>query len=51
MTLKQLIEFAREHFSDGLKVEDYSCYDCGAWQTCEFAFDAYNTNGDCLAEK
>jgi len=51
MTLKQLIEDAREHFNAGMKVEDYTCYNCGAWQGCLYAFDVYNTDGDCLAEK
>lgn len=31
--------------------EDTTCWDCTSKDTCEFAFDAYNTNGDCLAEK
>lgn len=28
-----------------------SCHDCGDKYDCDFAWDAYNTNGDCLAEK
>jgi hypothetical protein len=32
-------------------IDVFSCDDCGARKTCEFAFDAYNTDGDCLAEK
>lgn len=31
--------------------EMYTCYGCGARDRCEFAWDEYNTNGDCLAEK
>jgi len=28
-----------------------TCSSCGDNKTCEFAFDGYNTNGDCLAIK
>lgn len=28
-----------------------TCSHCRAAPKCEFAFDAYNTHGDCLAEK
>ncbi len=28
-----------------------TCEDCEARKRCEFAFDGYNTNGDCLATK
>lgn len=30
---------------------EFTCDNCVACKTCEFAFDAYNTDGDCLAEK
>jgi hypothetical protein len=29
----------------------YSCDSCGGRNDCAYAFDGYNTNGDCLAEK
>lgn len=29
----------------------YTCYDCSQWRNCEFAFDGYNLDGDCLADK
>ncbi len=29
----------------------YTCDDCPAAATCNYAFDDYNTDGDCLAEK
>jgi len=32
-------------------INDFSCRLCGAKKNCPFAFDFYNTNGDCLAEK
>ena len=28
-----------------------TCVDCGARWDCGFAYDGYNTEGDCLAEK
>lgn len=40
--------------ADGLDVpakEDMTCHDCEHTGTCEFAWDLYNTNGDCLAQK
>ncbi len=33
------------------KIERFTCDECPARKTCEWAFDAYNTNDDCLAEK
>jgi hypothetical protein len=32
-------------------ISEFSCDHCSAAKTCEYAFDPYNTNGDCLAEK
>lgn len=32
-------------------IDKFTCDECGARQTCDFAFDVYNTDGDCLAEK
>lgn len=29
----------------------FTCDDCRYAPLCDFAFDGYNTNGDCLAEK
>jgi hypothetical protein len=31
--------------------ERFTCYGCAARELCEFAWDSYNTDGDCLAEK
>lgn len=28
-----------------------TCVNCGANENCPYAFDPYNTGGDCLAEK
>lgn len=33
------------------KLEWVTCVKCLARKTCQYAFDPYNTNGDCLAEK
>lgn len=32
-------------------VRDLTCLDCPCVGECEWAWDAYNTNGDCLASK
>jgi len=40
-------EIARQ----GGKASSITCEDCGLNGTCEFAWDLYNTDGDCLAEK
>lgn len=32
-------------------VKEFTCNECKANKTCPFAWDWYNTNGDCLAEK
>ena len=36
---------------DNIPDEDYTCFTCPEKETCPFAFDPYNTDGDCLAEK
>lgn len=33
------------------KLEDFTCHDCPHKATCEYAWDPYNTGGDCLASK
>lgn len=37
--------------ADDRAVEEYTCRLCAARFTCALAFDGYNTDGDCLAEK
>jgi len=32
-------------------IKDYECYECDKMQDCPFAFDSYNIEGDCLADK
>lgn len=31
--------------------EEFTCNKCPAADDCAFAWDLYNTNGDCLADK
>ncbi len=35
----------------GHKAEDFTCNNCVDRICCEFAWDTYNTNNDCLADK
>lgn len=35
----------------GRPVLSCTCLGCDARKKCEYAFDAYNEDGDCLAEK
>lgn len=35
----------------GVHPEGFTCDDCPSAPLCEWAFDGYNTLGDCLAEK
>lgn len=37
--------------NDPLPPEEFTCHGCPSAGTCEFAWDLYNTDGDCLAEK
>lgn len=37
--------------SSEFDVHAFTCDDCPARHKCELAFDPYNTDGDCLAEK
>jgi hypothetical protein len=33
------------------KKEEYTCFGCPSVEECEYAWDYYNINGDCLALK
>ena len=50
-TLKLLMDSYRESGYVPPPIEEFTCYDCPLWQKCEFAFDLYNTDGECLASK
>ncbi len=47
-TLAYLIKITPEPF---VAIDKLTCDNCPYRLQCEFAGDAYNTNGDCLAEK
>lgn len=32
-------------------IKRFTCFNCDSSPTCEFAYDLYNTDGDCLALK
>ena len=36
---------------EGFKFADFTCATCTVVAKCPHAFDAYNTDGDCLANK
>ncbi len=44
----KIVAMYAEH---GEAIDAFTCDDCGARFTCTLVFDAYNTDGDCLAEK
>ena len=55
---KELILKAVEYVNDiPARVEDFliqerfTCSKCSSREICKYAFDDYNTNGDCLAVK
>ena len=35
----------------GMPADKYTCDTCAVQRRCLFAWDAYNTDGDCLMEK
>lgn len=44
------LEVCRQQY--GIReLADFTCFRCPARNRCELAWDAYNTQGDCLAEK
>lgn len=45
------LAIVRADVASTFDIDKFTCDDCPARQTCEFAFDAYNTDGDCLADK
>lgn len=53
--LEQKIAEARKLWFDAVGEELHpdriTCKGCPSNDTCEYAFDGYNTDGDCLAEK
>lgn len=44
-------EMKKEEIETKYGIKIHTCIDCPKKQSCEFAFDDYNTNEDCLADK
>ncbi len=42
---------SRERMKEIMKGQNCTCEGCPSEETCEWAYDPYNTDGDCLAEK
>lgn len=57
--LCKVYEDANEHYigchfcneTGEVPVDLFTCHTCSKKHICPFAWDAYNTNNDCLAEK
>ena len=45
------IRLHRAVLPEGFHEREFTCAKCKQVDTCEFAFDPYNTNGDCLLMK
>ncbi|MEQ8822859.1 MAG: hypothetical protein RIC14_00620 [Filomicrobium sp.] len=45
------VDQLRKRISKYFGIDTFTCDECDARYTCPYAFDPYNTNGDCLAEK
>lgn len=41
----------RAEVAQGWEIDEFTCDKCSDRYDCEYAFDMYNTNGDCLANK
>ena len=50
-TLKDIMRHGENIDKLGYCLEMLTCYDCKQWQDCPFAFDCYNTDNECLADK
>lgn len=47
----EVLADVRAHMVDLTGIDKFTCDECGARFRCALVFDAYNTDGDCLAEK
>lgn len=45
---KQAVEWLQAH---GIPFRYLTCDKCPSRRECEYVYDPYNTDGDCLAEK
>ena len=50
-SVKPIVDAIVKELFTEKKRKESTCSSCGDNKTCEFAFDGYNTNGDCLAIK
>ena len=50
-TTNETKEVSAEEMDELEQKKSLTCWNCGDQATCEFAFDLYNTGGDCLAMK
>ncbi len=50
-TIKELMEYGQELDKMGYCLEALSCFECEDWNICEYSFDPYNTDNECLANK
>jgi len=48
---EQLSEEKKERWGKMPLEEDFTCHECLDKDVCQYSFDLYNTNGDCLAFK
>lgn len=51
-TWNEVLEYIGKNFTiDGVPLERFTCFRCTLKDKCSYAFDGYNIDGDCLAEK
>jgi len=50
-TVKDLMKHEDDLGKMGYCLEALTCYECGEWNSCPYAFDPYNTYPDCLKDK
>jgi len=49
--LQSLLTDYEHDYGSKLKPSDITCSDCSERKACPFAYDMYNTRGDCLASR
>jgi MoaA/NifB/PqqE/SkfB family radical SAM enzyme len=49
--LRPEVQKARDEVAALFEIDKFTCDDCPRKNECMWAFDAYNTDGDCLADK
>ena len=47
--LDKYLKYLEEKYD--IKLEDLTCHTCKDKETCPYAYDGYNIDGDCLAIK